>query len=310
MAHAMTDALFIGIDGGGTTCRARIRNAAGALLGEGVGGPANVRLDPALVMNSILGASAAAAQAAGLAEGHLNRAHAGLGLAGANLKSACARLLREPHPFASVTLETDAYAAWLGAHGGEDGAILIMGTGSCGLAVVGGQQFYVSGWGAEVSDEASGMSIGRAAIRRTLWAYDGRAARTPLAEAILGYFGGSAEQIVAFATQAGAAEYGRFVPLVLEHAGRREPLALVLVSEAAADAARIITRLLDAGAPSICLLGGLAGPLSEWLPPPLKARLSAPRGDAMEGALLMARQAQAGAVPKEAIRAQAMRAGL
>ena len=81
--------LFIGVDGGGTSCRARIRNAAGTLRGEGSGGPANVRLDPALVMDSIVTATRAAVRAAGLAEGDLSRAHAGLGLAGAGLKSAC-----------------------------------------------------------------------------------------------------------------------------------------------------------------------------------------------------------------------------
>jgi glucosamine kinase len=298
----MAEALFIGVDGGGTNCRARIRDETGALLGEGIGGPANARLDAALVMNSILTACRAAVQAGGLAEDDLQRAHAGLGLAGANLKSACARLLHEPHPFASVSIETDAFAAWLGAHGGEDGAILIMGTGSCGLAVVGGRQLYVSGWGAEVSDEASGMALGREVIRRSLWVYDGRAGTTPLAEAVLGHFGRSAERIVEFATQARPADFGRFVPLIFEHAERCDHLALTLVGEAAADAGRIIVRLLDHGAPSVCLLGGLAEPLSAWLAPPLKARLAAPKGDAMEGSLLMARQARAGTQPKPAMR--------
>jgi glucosamine kinase len=286
----MAEALFIGIDGGGTNCRARLRDAAGRLLGEGVGGPANARLDPAFVMSSILTASRQAASAAGLAEADLDRARAGLGLAGAGLKSACERLLAEPHPFPTVAIETDAYAAWLGAHGGEDGAILILGTGSCGLAVVGGRQFYVSGWGAEVSDEASGMSIGREAIRRALWVHDGRAPRTPLAEAILVHFGNSAEAIVAFATTARPGDYGRFVPLVLEHAARREPLALALVTQAADDAARIMNRLLDVGAPSVCLIGGLAEALAPWLPPPLRERLAAPRGDSLEGAILLARR--------------------
>ena len=284
----MANALFIGIDGGGTQCRARLRDAAGRIFGEGVGGPANARLDPALVMGSILAAARAAAGAAGLEESALERAHAGFGLAGANLKSACTRLLGEPHPFASVSIETDAYAAWLGAHGGADGAILILGTGSCGFAAVGGRQFYVGGWGAEVSDEASGMWIGREAVRRSLWAHDGRAAMSPLAEAVLARFGGGPEGVIAFTTTARPADYGRLVPLVLDHAGRRDPLALALLAEAATDAARIMTRLLDAGAPSVCLLGGMAEPLSAWLPPPLKRCLSNPRGDAMDGALLMA----------------------
>lgn len=289
----MADALFIGIDGGGTKCRARIQGQTGRTLGEGAGGPANARLDPALVMSSILAASRAAAASAGLSETDLNTAHAGFGLAGAGLSDCVRNLLAQPNPFASIAVETDAYAAWLGAHGGDDGAILILGTGSCGLAVVGGKQWYVSGWGAEVSDEASGAAIGREAIRRTLWAYDGRAAQAPLAETILAQLGGTAEQAVAFATHARPADYGRLVPLVFDHAAHRDPLAMALISEAAGDAGRIIMRLLDVGAPSVCLLGGVADKLATWLAPPLRARLSIPRGDAMDGAILMARRAQA-----------------
>lgn len=296
----MPEAFYLGIDGGGTKCRARIRDESGRLGGEGTGGPANVLLDSKLVMASILSASRAAASAAGLAGRDLERTHAGFGLAGAGVKSAVARLLAEPHPFLSVAVETDAYAAWLGAHGGADGAILILGTGSCGLAVVGGRQSYVSGWGAQVSDEASGVMIGREVLRRTLWAYDGRAAPSPLSEAILVRFGDSAEEIVAFAANARPADYGRLVPLVLEHAASCDALALALVSEAAADAARMITRLLDAGAPSVCLLGGLAGALEPWLPPPLRERLTAPQGDAVDGAILMARQAQDASAPRAA----------
>ena len=287
----MPEPLTIGIDGGGTNCRARLCDAAGARLGEGVGGPANARLDSKLVMRSILDASAAAAAAAGLPAADLSRAHAGFGLAGAGLKSAAAKLLAEPHPFLSVTIETDAYATWLGAHQGADGAILILGTGSCGLAVVGGRQVYVSGWGAEISDEASGNWIGREAIRRALWAYDGRAAMTPLAAAILKRFNDSAEAVVAFATTARPADYGRLVPLVFDYAAKHDPLGLALVSEAAADAVRIIERLIAAGAPSVSLIGGLAEPLSKWLPPSIHRHLSEPKGDALDGANLMARRA-------------------
>jgi glucosamine kinase len=293
----MAEALFIGIDGGGTSCRARIRDAAGLLLGEGGGGPANVRLDPALVMDSILTASRAAAAAAGLGEDCLASAHAGFGLAGAGLSEKVAALLAQPNPFASVAVETDAYVAWLGAHGGEDGAILIVGTGSCGFAVVGSKRTYVSGWGAEVSDEASGATIGREAIRRALWAYDGRAPVTPLATEIIAFLGGTAERVVAFATSANPGDYGRLAPLVFQHAARRDPLGIALISEAAADAGRIIMRLLEVGAPSVCLLGGLAAELTPWIAPPVRAALTTPRGDAMDGAILMARAGASGARP-------------
>ena len=303
MIGGMSEALLIGVDGGGTQCRARICDASGRVLGDGTGGPANARLDPALVMGSILTACRAAASAAGLGEGDLAGAHAGFGLAGANQKAEVAALLAEPHPFGSIMVETDAYAAWLGAHGGADGAILIVGTGSCGLAVVGGQQVYVSGWGAEVSDEASGVWMGREALRRTLWAYDGRAARTPLANALLLQFENSPEKIVTFAQAARPADFARYVPMILAHAERRDPLAITLIGEAAADAARIMTRLLDVGAPSVCLIGGLSDVLQSWLPPPLRGRLSAPAGDAMDGAILMARRGAA-AMPETAAAAE------
>lgn len=287
----MPEPLFVGIDGGGTNCRARIRDGRGALLGEGAGGAANARLDPKLVMGSILTACAAAAGAAGLSQNELRRAHAGFGLAGAASGEVNGRLAREAHPFASITIDTDAYAAWLGAHQGGDGGILVLGTGSCGLAVIGGRRIYVGGWGAAVSDEASGQLLGREAIRRALWVHDGRAPTTPLAEAVLARFEGSADKIVAFATEALPADFARLAPLVFEHAERSDALALALLTEAAADATRILARLIEAGAPSVCLVGGLAPRLAPWLPPPIRQRLSPPRADAMDGAILMARAA-------------------
>ena len=288
----MADDLFLGIDGGGTQCRARLAGADGTSRGEGLGGPANARLDPKLVMESILTASRGAADSAGLSESDLSRVHAGFGLAGGAQKSDCARLLIEPHPFASVVVETDAYASWLGAFGGEDGAILIMGTGSNGVAIVGGRQSQVSGWGAEISDEASGNWVGREAIRRSLWAQDGRAPMTPLATAVLARFGNSGEVIADFAKTARPTDFASLFPIVLEHAERGDPLGLDLMREAANDAASMTLRLLDHGAPTVCLIGSVAEILVPWLPPPVRARVSTPRGDALDGAILMARRAQ------------------
>ena len=52
--------------------------------------------------------------------------------------------------------------------------------------------------------------------------------------------------------------------------------------------------LLDAGAPSVYLHGGMARELSAWLPPPLRERLAGRCGDndvPLEGAILLARRA-------------------
>ena len=188
-------------------------------------------------------------------------------------------------------LETDAYAAWLGAFRGEAGAILILGTGSCGFTVVEGKPTYVGGWGFEVSDEGSGAAIGREALRRALWVLDGREASTPLAEHILAEFGRDPQAIVAFAGGAKPADFARFAPVVLDHAQRNDALGVALVETAAADVSRIAVRLLDLGAPAVCLLGGLASALRPWLPAKIQERLAEPLSDAMDGAILMAQRA-------------------
>lgn len=281
----------MGVDGGGTRCRARLRDREGRTLGEGLGGPANIWRDPVQAMASVLEACRAAARAAGDTETALSDTAAGLGLAGAGQPSAVERFLALPHPFASISVETDAYAAWLGAFGGADGGIVIVGTGSCGYAVVGGTATYVGGFGAEISDEGSGAAIGREAIRRALWAQDGRAPMTALAAALLGAFPGGREPIIEWAKAAGPLDFARFAPLVFEHAGAGDPLGRALVTEAAAEIARIAERLLAVGAPALALLGGLAEPLRPWLPPALAARFVPPQADAMDGAILIARRA-------------------
>jgi glucosamine kinase len=257
----------------------------GNLLGEGCSGPANIHLDLDLAKESVRAASRAAVRAAGLDERVLHRAHAGLGLAGAGLKSACEQLRAGLSSFASTVVATDAYIAWLGAHQGGDGGIVILGTGSCGLAIVDGQRIEVGGWGAEISDEAGGE-----ALRRTLWTFDGRAERSKLSELILDRYRHDPSRIVSFATSATPAQYAELAPLVFEYASRKDPLAVELVQEAADAAVRIIDRLIAGGASAISLIGGIAEPLRPWLPSRLHNFLSAPQSDPLDGAIFMARQ--------------------
>jgi glucosamine kinase len=286
----MTMRLFIGVDGGGSRCGARLVGESGRVLGEGKGGPANARLgEPAFA--EVMTACREAIAAAGLSEADLKRVHAGFGLAGAQQDRDRDFILRHAHPFASLAVDTDGYASWLGAFRGRDGAILILGTGVAGLAVIGGRRINVSGWGAEIGDEGSGMAIGRMAIRQSLWALDGMIPMTPLASEVLDFFGRSGEAAVTWADNATPGDYGRFAPVVLAHAERRDPLAIAILEGAARDVERVVTRLLDLGAPSIAMIGGLFPKMLPWLAPVLRPYLVQPEGDALEGAILMARQA-------------------
>jgi glucosamine kinase len=291
--------VFMGVDGGGTRCRARLCAADGRPLGEGLGGPGNIWRDPAAAMASVVAAARAAAVAAGLHESVLGEAHAGLGMAGAGRRGVVERFLALPHPFGSITVDTDAYAAWLGAFGGADGAIVIAGTGSCGLAVIGGRRTYVGGYGAEISDEGSGAMLGREAVRRALWTEDGRAPPTALSAAVLARSGGR-EAAIDWARSAAPRDFAGLAPLVFEHAHAGDSLGRALVAESANAVARIAERLIAAGASTIALLGGVAEPLRPWLPAALRARLVAPRGDALDGAIRMARRVRERRAPHAA----------
>lgn len=287
----MAGPLFIGIDGGATLCRSRIRDLDGNLLGEGAGGPANIHSNANLARQSVRVACERALQTAGLDESSVPLLHVGLGLAGAGIKSACERFLSNNFHFSSVVLETDAYAAWLGAHQGEDGAIVILGTGSCGFGIVNGNRVSVAGWGANISDEAGGQRMGREALRRALWAYDGRVEQSELSIAILDQFKWEPSNIVSFASTATPADYAKFAPMVFKFAALQDTLAVKLVTEAAEAAEDIIATLKKAGAPAICLVGGLAEPLLPWLPMSIRNNLSQPKSDATDGSILMARRA-------------------
>lgn len=287
----MSKPLFIGVDGGATSCRARLSDLEGNFLGEGLSGPANIHLNLPQAVQSIRLACARAFEAAGLDRLNSRRVHAGLGLAGAGIKSARDCLSTELRQFASVIIDSDAYVAWLGAHQANDGAIVILGTGSCGLAIIGGQRIAVGGWGAEISDEAGGQRMGRELLRRTLWAFDGRAERTALSDVVLKRFEWDPAKIVCFASGAAPADYAEFAPLIFQYATAKDPLAVAIVEETADAAARIVDRLIKAGAHAISLVGGLAEPLSTWLPPRVRDVICDAKSDPLDGAVLMARLA-------------------
>lgn len=292
----MAQRLFLGVDGGGTKTSARVRDEGGALLGEGAAGPGNARLGES-AYREILTASERAIAAAGLAPSDTARIHAGFGLAGTAQEPDRNAIRDRAWPFASLTVDTDAYAAWLGAFGGDDGAILILGTGSAGLAVVRGKRTSVGGWGADVSDDGSGMAIGRLAVRQSLWALEGMAPLTALARDVLDEFRREPPEIVVWAAAAKPADFARLAPRVFRHAEAGDELAVGIVRQAVCDATMLIERLVALGAPQIAMIGSIFPLMLPWLAAETRARLVQPNGDAMDGAILMAERALRGVDP-------------
>lgn len=282
--------LFVGVDGGASGCRARIADEAGRMLGQGGAGPANPRFGAEAAQAQILAAIRAALAAAGLPDDTMRQLHAGLGLAGAGQERERTAMLRWSHPFPSLALDTDAYAGCLGAHGGADGGTIVLGTGSCGVAIVGGQLWQIGGWGFPISDQASGAWLGLEAIRHALMADGGAFPATALDGAVLARFDGQPVRAVDWMGEATSRHYAEFAPLVIDAAAAGDATAVALMRQAAADCTLMIAALERRGAPAVALLGGLAPILQPWLAPEIAARLATPRGDNLDGALIMARR--------------------
>ena len=283
------DRLFVGIDGGGTHCRARIVDSQGHRLGEGKAGPANLRLGVDRTFHSI--ETAVRAALGGVARlDVVGRLHAAAGLAGFVLPSDRAAALAHAHPFAQLTLDSDAYVACLGAHGGEDGAVLILGTGSCGLALVGGQRFGVGGWGFPVSDQGGGASLGREAVRMALWAHEQVLRPTDFSRAVMTRLGGTPDDVVMWADTAEPHDYANFAPMVFEYEAKGDAIARAIVVRAVDHVGKMVSALVNRGAPRVVLVGGVASAIAPHLPPTIQKFLGQAQGDPLDGALLLARR--------------------
>lgn len=279
---------FLGIDGGGTRCRARLSDCSGQILGEGLGGPANVRLGVVPVWQNLMVAIEQALAVTGLSGADMPKIHIGLGLAGISSNDNARAMIESAPDFGAIFATTDAHAACLGAFSGRDGAIQICGTGSAGYIVNKGVGCGVGGWGFEVADDASAAGLGKAALRAALRGYDKIAPSSEFTEALIDSFGGNPSEIVAFVTTATPSDYGAIAPFVLRYAEAGDVVASELVRFVAAEVGLYLQRLKAMGAERIALLGGLAGPILPWLGGRDAALLSPPEGDAVAGALFIA----------------------
>ncbi|MGF9694221.1 N-acetylglucosamine kinase [Rhizobium sp. 0TCS1.26] len=283
--------LFLGVDGGGTGCRARIVDIDGNVVGEGLSGPATTRLGVAEAWASLMRAWGAAAEEAGLDPAHAPTVHAGIGIAGVSRAGSLAELKALAHPFASTSFISDGACACLGAHSGRDGAIVIAGTGSIGLAFIGGKELRAGGYGFPISDEGSGADLGLKAIQLALRAHDGRRDKTALLAEVMNRFDNSPGEVVGWMDRATATDYATLAPMVLRHADQGDAAARFIVQMAAEQIDALVRRMVELGAQLVTLLGGLSGPIEPWLSPDVRRRLKPADGDAVSGSIILARRA-------------------
>ncbi len=272
-------AFFLGIDGGGTGCRAALADADGRIIGEGRGGPANINTDVERAAVNILAATAEALEGTGADPRDLI---ATLGLAGGTMAAATERLAGLL-PFARMQIVNDAVTATRGALGAGDGILAAIGTGSVFAVQRGVDLRQVGGRGFLMGDEGSGAVLGRSLLSLAIRAEDGFAAMTPLLQQVLAEFGGI-EGIIRFGNSAAPADFARLAPRIVTG---DDPAARQVFDAAVAEVRHILTALQGDAPLPVVFLGGLgpayAARLTDW---PQRPAL----GSGVDGALLMARQ--------------------
>jgi len=281
--------IYIGVDGGGTSSRLVMRNAEGRLLGTGYSGAANIRLSVNTALASIQEALQQAFLQSNIEQNdHDYSLHIGLGLAGTEAVNACVEFLARFPRFDTVILESDALAACLGAHNGQDGAILIIGTGVVGYKIIQGKHQRVGGWGFPYDDTGGGAWLGLETIRYTLESYDGRRKSSAFLREVYKFFHQNIEELIAWTTQATATEYAKFAPLLIEYLHKKDPYALELMERGAIALSKVLKTLLaDSESIPVCLCGGLASYMQPYLKNLLNITILPPQYEASEGALLL-----------------------
>ncbi|OYX41091.1 MAG: hypothetical protein B7Z02_16900 [Rhodobacterales bacterium 32-67-9] len=280
--------ILIGLDGGGTSCRA-------ALLAAGVRhevtlGPANVSTDFDVALATIRDAIAALASRAGLAPADLAGAQAHLGLAGVMGPAIAARVARAL-PLSKVVVTDDRPTTIAGALGANDGAVAAIGTGSFIGRQAGGTVSGIGGWGFYIGDQASGAWLGRRCLEEVMLAVDGISGDTYLTRRILADHGGDPEQVVLFSVSARPVDYARTARKVVAAAEAGDPLGRNLMAEGAEYIRAGLLALGWQPGETLCLTGGLGPAYARWLGEPVVPA----QGSALDGALLLAaRAAEAG----------------
>jgi glucosamine kinase len=278
--------LYLGVDGGATRSRARLRDADGKLLAEATGAAANIHVDFPAAAAALQALVDATLTSAGLNQADCGLITMGLGLAGFKGESDEARVAAAFPGFRRVGAANDATTACVGAHAGADGGLVIAGTGSAAVARVRNKETIIGGRGFALGDDGSGSHIGLDSLRFTMRAYDRLGPASALTGDLISHFNGDPVAMMNWALQAKPGDFGAFAPRVFDHAAQHDPIALDIV-RAAARAIGVLTRgVVALGAERVALVGGVGEALRPYFEPDIAARLRPPLYDPADGAIL------------------------
>ncbi|MEX0970315.1 MAG: BadF/BadG/BcrA/BcrD ATPase family protein [Paracoccaceae bacterium] len=278
---------LLGIDGGGTGCRAAIADMNGTVLADAKGGAANIATNYAQARANIIAATREALTAAGLPQAALAECRAVLGLAGSNLGDYAARLGADL-PFAANEIVNDSIITLEGAIGGVEGCIAAIGTGSVFAARDANGVRMLGGWGFLLGDDGSGARLGKDILHLSVLAYDGVRPQSPLTAELLAAFNNRPDEIVETAKAWSPGDFGKLAPRVVEAWRQGDTNATTVLTHHAGLVQDSLDALGFSPDKAFCMLGGLGHVYLELLDPKYQAAALPPKGNALSGAVALA----------------------
>jgi N-acetylglucosamine kinase-like BadF-type ATPase len=264
-------ALYLGIDGGGTSTRALLCDQRGRVLGTGSGGVANhlhAGWDGAT--QSVDSAVSAARTAAGLSAAPCTAVFLGMAATASDETrrrwgAAALQLALAASPEA-IGVDHDIRIALAGGLAGRRGIALIAGTGSaCYGRNAAGATWQAGGWGSILDDGGGGYWLGLRAVGAAIRGDDGRGPPTTLRERVLARLGvANLREIVTRLHDGTLArhEMARLAEDVMACAAAGDCAAQELLQRGAGELAAMVravaNKLFPSEAPEVVLAGSTA----------------------------------------------------
>ncbi|WP_412970903.1 BadF/BadG/BcrA/BcrD ATPase family protein [Glaciecola sp. MF2-115] len=290
---------FVGIDAGGTHCRASLYDDKARLLGSGKAGPANVFNDFASAMQQIEHAISLAISDSKIHTDSSNIV-VGAGCAGGQTALAKEQLLKWRHSFKQFYMISDLHASCFAANKGDPCIVIITGTGSSIAHYQASNVAQYGGHGFFHGDDASGAWLGLSAVKLLLKSYDHIVRDDEFCSVIskeleLDYppsEANKAKHIDAILTRfklKRATDYAVLAPIIVDLYKSDNKTARTLLEKGRDYLISVLQANKLSSDKPIFITGGLASTYQPLLAQQLAQEINIMQGSAQEGAMLYAR---------------------
>lgn len=244
----------IGVDGGGTKTEATAYDLDGKVLGSSLSGFGNLVNDKEKALHNIVSAIDELINKFGVEE--LKGIY--LGLAGCEVGNNAELVydeLKNKFNFDSVVMN-DGELALKATLKGEDGVLVIAGTGSISFGIKDGTQVKCGGWGQLLGDEGSAYKVSIEAYKKMIREFDFGLERSPLSQDILDLLEiKEVDDIVGFIYSSTKDEIAKIGSLVSKHAEAGDEEAIEILETEGIAIAKAAERVYEKLGFESCSIG-------------------------------------------------------